>query len=710
MGETMQHHYDGEHPLGSLAQGWLAKIERAKEVKQPWQDIADECMHFFAGSCGFLWDDKYRHKFWQAEDGAVQPKFKVTINKAFELVALFGPTLYWRNPNRQANPRKPLELPPELFGDIQNDPMAAQQYQGMTQSLSLDAAERKMRAQLMERYLNWTPYELGLHRQAELAITEALIKGRGLLFPRPYQPPGTDRIMVGSWWVSVDDLVIDPDAESMDEAWWIAVRVTEPVWRIERDRGYKPGTLQPSAQFESANAQGEIRGNDLEQNERAAGRTQDLMTYWKIWSRCGPGTRLTDVKLDIKDWLDQAAGDHCYLEVAQNTPFFLNLASPVVTRRNTEEVRRALRWPTPHYRDGKWPCAVLDFYPHPRKPWPVAPLAPALGELKVINVFLAHLCNRVWMSCRDFIVCLESARASLEKEIKQGKDLSFIFLEEIHDSIDKVVGFLQHPPTNLDAFKVLEWFFELFDKRTGLSELVYGMQRVQSRSATDSQIKQQQVSIRPDHMAAKVEEWQTDLAQREALEVKWRVTGQDVRDLLGDTGAQLWDHYISAADVERVIRDIDYRLEANSARKPNRQQDIATRAEFMPIALPVAQGYAAATGNFGPVEWLLQHWAEKVELDASGLQFPPPPPPPEPPPEADPAQQAAQAEQVKLEAEQARLGMEQQKHEQSLVHRQQEHEQDMILRGEERDLKMRQSLLERAANRAAQNLAGAGAR
>jgi hypothetical protein len=58
-------------------------------------------------------------------------------------------------------------------------------------------------ARLLEMYLNYTPTEQpggGLATHASDAITEALVKGRGCLWPRPYfmpgSPAGADRLLL----------------------------------------------------------------------------------------------------------------------------------------------------------------------------------------------------------------------------------------------------------------------------------------------------------------------------------------------------------------------------------------------------------------------------------------------------------------------------------------------------------------------------------
>ena len=661
--------FPGYHPLKLVVDGWLGKIDRARDMKKAWQDVADECTAFFCGATNFLWDPKYRHKFWNSNDGAVKPRFMITIAKAFELVATFGPVLYWRNPTRTATPRESLEVPPEVQLRMMGvDPRVyqqaevfvqqAEQMQQSGQPLSFEAAQslqwfqqvkqqldesvnrrqteqqdRQMRAQMMERYLNWTPFELDLHRHAEMAITECLIKGRGVLFQEVFRPPGTDRRMVGSFYQSVDDFYIDGDAESPDEAWWISRELTKPVWYWERKFGYPPGTLQPAATFESVTSQGERAGNAMTPNHRAMGETNDLLKVQEVWTRNGPGGRQTGVTPALRGRLQKVVGDYCHFYVAPGVPFFLNLPdnrtakAPGVMDATDDEVREAFQWPTPHWRDGRWPCAILDFYPRPKSPWPIAPLAPGLGELKAINIILAHLVSRIWMSSRDFIGVLESAADKVEKVLKDGEDLGILRIDDLHGTITNAVSFLQHPQTNLDVWKILEALLTLFERRTGLNELLAGAQEKVDRSATSTRIRQQNLSVRPDQMAAKVEAWMTEAALREALAVRWNVRPEDTSDLWGAEGTELWRRYIAEAPVEQTIRDLDFRLEANSARKPNLERDIANIQEALQTFGPIHQGYMQQSGDVDTLNALQKMWGKKTEMDVSGLMMKPPQPP-----------------------------------------------------------------------------------
>lgn len=701
--------FEGEHLLAPLVQGWLGKIQRARDFKRPWQEMADECMMFFSAATGFLWDAKYRGKFWDGKGGEVSPKFKITICKAFELVSLFGPMLYWRNPTRTANAREMIQVPEDLLAaGMGLEPgmiAAAQEAQAggqpvppqlqaavaqfqqevgrRQQTTQLEGRQREVRADLMQRYLNWSPRELGLHRHAESAITEALIKGRGILVTQPYRPRGSNRVMVGSFCESVDKLLIDPDAESpeFNDAWWIGLECEHPYWYLEREYGYPPGFLKRAAGIESANAQGERAGHPLANQQRATGDANDLVSYVKIWSRCGVGARLTDMNPEMKGHLEKVCGDYAHIVVAKGVPFPLNLSSDALAMADNDAVARAFRWPTPHWKRDAWPITMLDFYRKPRSAWPMPLLGAAMGELKALNCFIAHLCNRIWMSSRDFIVVLESAAEMIEKRMKEGQDLTFMRLPDEYKDIQKVVQFLQHPPTNFDAWKIVEALLNLFERRTGLNELLYGLQgKAEPRTATSSQIRQQNLMIRPQHMAAKVEQWMTDVAQREALAVRWWVGSEDVQELMGETGSELWRGLITESPVERTLWEIDYRVEAGSARKPNREREVANLNEAMPMILPLLQVYAQMAGDFEPLNWLIEKWGNAVELDTAGMRMQSQQPQQGGEQEQAEAQQEEQRKQVEHTGEQGRR---QEEHRQGMVFREQTHGQDLRIKAQQ---------------------------
>ena len=82
--------YDFLQPYTS---GWLGKIEAARKARKGFDDVARQCNSFFAGSVDFMWSPEFKAKYIK---GNISPKFRITLQKAFEFVALYGPNLYWQ--------------------------------------------------------------------------------------------------------------------------------------------------------------------------------------------------------------------------------------------------------------------------------------------------------------------------------------------------------------------------------------------------------------------------------------------------------------------------------------------------------------------------------------------------------------------------------------------------------------------------------------
>jgi len=715
-----------DHVLKPLVQGWKGKIRAAIRHKKPFQEVADECMAFFSGAAGFMWERNYKHKFWDDKGAGIKPRFHMTIAKAFELVAIFGPVLYHKNPVRTVNPRRGLPLEPMMFGDP-NDPAGQQAFQQVQQQQQHRDSEDRMRSELMSRYMNWTPNEMpsgGLAEHAEMAVTEALVKGRGVLRVEPYQYPGSGQTMPVQSYVSVDNLLIDPDAENFDfdSCWWIAIKNVMHTWQAERRWGLKKDSLRDKGDAESNWSRGEREGDDLGNYRRGEGNTNDMITVWEIFSRGGIGARLCGLKNSLAESLDEAAGDFCHLVIAENVEYPLNFPDKDVFKASDEEVREVFGWPIPTWTDDRWPISVLDFYKKPNSAWPIAPMAPGLGELKFINVMVSHLTNRIWTSSRDFIGVAESAYQDLRRTLESGQDQVLLKIPDLHGDIDKVVKFITQPQTNRDVWLIIEAVMELFDKRVGLSELLYGMKtgNTQDRSATETSAKREFVSVRPDYMASRVEKWLTEASRLEAFVIRWFVTAEDVAEVLGPIGAQLWRSLIEETDVNRTVRELEYRIEAGSARKPNKDREVANANQAMQVLLPVLDNHANATTDTGPVNNIIKRFLDAIEMPTDGLamgqRMPPPPPPQQGPTPEQMQMQMQQQEsqfkqqemQQKLQSSQAdsrmRLGQRQvemqqdaQQHSQEMIQDQQRHVQEMAQDRELASANIKQLIAQRRA-------------
>ncbi len=644
-------------PLRALTTAWMAKIQKAWETKQKdFGEDAEECMRFFNGPYDFLYSGKARKGFAvDSDDVLPAPGFRMTLNKVAEMVQLFGPALYHQNPVRTVNPRKLPQISPEMLAELLGfgqDPTAIQMVTQVLGQQSQQDAQDKIRALLISHYLNYTPSALGLKDEARWAIDEAIIKGMGVLWVELYTPPGSGAQMVGSFYDTVDNLLIDPDAESIRDAKWIARRCVHPYWEVERMYGLPEDSLKNTAHFEGMNRQGALSSMAAAGEwQRRMGHSNDLLVYWKIWSKMGVGGRLKGIDQTLKQPLERY-GDYAYLVVCEHCHYPLNLPPPLDTmlapqqdammaaqdmgasEQMSQEIQQRVAWPTPYWADDGWPFQPIYFHSVPRKAWPMSHLKPALGLLIFLNWAYSFLAGKVRTASRDFIAIVKSASEELKERIKHGPDYTVVEVEQIHGSIDNMVKFLQHPTFNGEIYKVIEGVKDAFERSTGLTELMYGLSARQIRSAREADVKSENSSIRPDDMAQRVEDAMSDLARKEALTLRWHLKGQDVMPVLGKMGAGLWDRLVVPTDPSLVVHQMEYRVEAGSAKKPNKALERDNMQQAIQLLFQPLFAFAQATGQTRPVNALIAAWARSIDLEAGPFllpNLPPPPPPPAPP-------------------------------------------------------------------------------
>lgn len=663
-----------DYPLEKLKALWVKKIRAAERQKQDaFGDVADECMAFFDDAYEWMYGDNADRKKsgLQAADkeDSVKPNptFGLIINKVAEFVRIMGPHLYQRNPVRTVTPRKipmldlgNLEIAPFLqqqpqpqFAAMGIDPMmVAQQQAAMAQQQRQAQVETsqtidKVRAQLMQAYLNWSPQEFGLKDDSRQAIDEALIKGRGTMWTELVPTADGQKHVVGSFYESVDTLLIDPDAKTLEEATWIAKECLHPVWQVEQDYNLESGTLTGKGNMASADSSAKTLTDEDGLSKKAKGETNDLLRYWKIWTKMGIGDRLKDADPQLQGAFDQF-GRFNYLVVADKVPFFLNLPPTLLSAPMTPEVQQqlseAVSWPTPCWGMlGKdWPVCCLDFYKIPGSAWPQAPIKPGLGELKAIQWIMSFLVGKIHTTCRDFMAIPKATSDEIKEKILRGADLELLEIEQSNPgTIDKLVYFIQHPQINGDVWKVLESLMDLFDRRVGLAELMYGGSSTQSRSAEESKLKGNYLALRSDDMSDRVEDWASKQAEREAFTIRWHLAGADVAQVIGQPYVQLWDQFITSASVEAIANDLEYRIETGSARKPNKDKEIAVIDESAGYIFgPIVQ-LGMAMANVGPINAWMEAWCKSRDLDPEPFLFPPPPPPMPPAPPSPPDKETA---------------------------------------------------------------------
>jgi hypothetical protein len=671
------------HPMRNVVDAWLAKIELALKVRNElFGQYALEATQFFDGSHDFMWDKKYSNGPGGFLDkDASLPNFRITVNKLFEAVAQFGPALYAQNPNALVEAILPPEVPPEALGIDPNDPYGMQEYMQLAQQEAQRYATRQACASVKSTYLNWIQRETDKKTEARRAITEALVAGVGYLETVLHTPPGSQMVMPKSRYLSWVDVVFDPDAAYFEDVQWMAIRRVQPVNKAERRFGYERGTLQ--GRYQSFDSQPSKRAKK-EAKQNRSGKSFDLLEYWEVFSKNGFGDLLFDdsaiPKLHAFDY--SVLGDYCYIVCARDVPHPLNVPSEVLAANDADDLLQRTQWPVPFwYDDGGWPVSRLGFYEKPNCIWPISIFKPAIGELRFVNWCLSFLADKVAATCQTYVGILKEAGYEIQKQIA-GKACPFTVVEiatALGKPLDQIVSFLQAPNFSIDIWNMIAQVLDLIDKRTGLTELIYGMTSTSMRSATEANVKNANVAVRPDDMAARTEDFLSEVEVREMQVARWFCEPQHVAPAVGQMGALLWQNYVLTDDVEQVVRGFDYRIEAGSARKPNKQNKIAQLTEFGQVIMPVLQ-QAVLAGQVEQWNAYVADIAKAMDLDPSRYMFPPP----------DPEAQGPSPEQQKVEADiqlkMADLELEIAKMQAELSMKREEHAMD--LHREERRLAM----------------------
>lgn len=638
--------------LKPIVESWLGVIEESVRAKKPFSEVSAMCQKFYSGLTGFMWDTKFKAK--HIGDGIQNPKFKVTIAKAFELVAIFGPTLYWKYPNRTVTRYERPTLYPDVIGDP-NDPTTEQLFEFVQQQIAADERATEMRNSVVQLYLNYAQKEQyggGLESHSRLAITDALIKGRGCLWTEAYQFAGSKLKLTGSFWDSVDNLLVDPDCTdpTLADAQFIARKHTNTSWQVEQRFGLRKGSLKGKGTLESGRSQGGSLDSGSK-NDRNNGRKNDLIVWYEIFSNCGVGTRLNSRSELIESRFDEVVGDHAYICVAKNVPFPLNAPPKKFLQADDDEVREMFDWPVPYWRDNRWPVSVLDFYQNTESCWPIAPIAPGLGELICINVLASVVTSQTYENSRQVVAYLGSAAQEVEKALRGNDQYSFVKINEgVQKSINDCIQYLQRPEINMDVWKTIDWLSTVFDKRTGLSELLYSMNPggAQSRSAEDAKIKQANASVRPEDMANRVAKHQTAIAEAEKICAYWSIKSSDVKPLLGMAGAMAWEKYVENEEPEVVFREMRCSVGASDVKKPNKEREAANMTTLSGFMLAELSKHADVTGDTKPLNSFIAAVGDSIEQDTSdwvmGDRVPMPPPP-----------EAAQMQQAQMDLEMQKL-------------------------------------------------------
>ena len=663
--------------LKTIKKKWAGLIEKSRSHK--WEQFgkaAAESMAFYASDDhSFMFDKNYGSSSGlkvNSDSGDSGLAFEATANLVSNVVSVFLPHLYHANPVRTLTARKPNVSPSLLdtyrmlrmqkaVSSVVSDPnMQMMAQQGAMQAMQMQAEqsaateiEDKLRAALIEWYLNYTPRELDLKSRARDAITETIVKGMGLLWG--VVDNSGDRRVSGLEYDSVDHLFVDPDAEKWEDAKWIARRRRRPTWEVEREFGLEPGTLKPTETTTESQVEDDMQDEFDRKFEAEAGESNDLCIYYEIYSRMGVGARIKGAKDDelpeeIADALE-TYGDNAYLVVSPSHDYPLNLPQEVIEGQDqaaaAEEIKERLAWPAPFHANRKnpWPCAPLSFRKTPRKLWPMPYIWPAMGYQKCINWIFSFLMGRIKLVSRAFMAVPQGLSDEIKETILSGKDLTLLEINNTHPgTLENVIGFIKMPEENANIWNLLASLKREFEDATGVTELnMSGRTSTQMRSAAEADLKQNVLNVRPDDMANLVDSWMSNCAFIEAIIARTVLTAEDVAPVFGEEVisvppqlqssfepmggesaggmppqmgeyTQMWVELVQTDDIDRICSEYEYGVESGSARKPNKQQQISNIDEASQLIIPMFQQIWQTTGDPSKINSWIEMWAKSRDF------------------------------------------------------------------------------------------------
>ena len=581
--------------LKRLQSSWLQRIAAAEQVKKKqFDEDAAVAMNLFRVRTEEVWSRVEKTlaqvHYWRQPDGGLavtMPKFRIVLAKAAELVQLFGPALYQENPRRIVSPRVRNLLPQGAFPSPQS-------YEQYLTGFRQRRAQAQAVADLLTTLLNYLASENDLHTEMRLAIDEALIKGMGVLWHELEFSPVGGTPLVASRYDTVDRLLLDPDVERRRDCTWIARERIQPHWIVEERFGLPRGYLKNAARYSSAGSNGKP-ANVLEQGKG------DLVKWYEIFSKRGWGVELEG---ELAKGLPKDLR-YVYLAISPNYDYPLNLL-PAGTPYYD--------WSIPFWADNGWPYTEIAFHEVPRQLWPMSHLKPGLGELNFLNWAFSFLADRMPVACRTLIGTIAGISEEAEDKLLAGETFDIIKLESaMGKSLREVIDVVNLPPVNTDIWTLIVQVMQRFNEAVGLNEIMYGQTSRAMRSATEGKILEAHATTRVDDMAQRVAEASAVTARREAFACRWVYEGDDIRRILGDTEAQLWNQLVVPQDIEGLIRDFEITIDADSARRPNRAAQLDRLQEMFQYAgQQIMQ--LAAQGITGPFNAFMRQWAKLTGL------------------------------------------------------------------------------------------------
>lgn len=605
--------------LKSVVEVWEKQLALCKTHKaKHFGDTARRLSDFLGKSYREIYiDTKDRDlKIAGMEDAFYKPR----INKTREFVSVVTPFVHAKVPERVVTPRRP-PLPPELLSVA-----------GLEESHAQASAQDKAMAFLAQWWLNYIPGECGAKRQQRMMIEECLVKGRGVGWHEMVDGPTGE--IPGTFFDTVDNLYVDPDAKLWRDAGYIIRQREWPAWRladlfkipVERLRG----TRQSAAQ----------RATD---DSGAVGDpTNDICVWYEVSSRIGIGHKLHEASEELKNFKEamDSVGKHVYLPFLPGLDYPLSLPPEITEAAPPEEIQARLEWPVAFFEEpsNPFPCTPMDIYPNTNDAWATSPLEGSLSLQICLDQLYALMIGRVRTTCRDIHLVSKAVSAAVRTAILTGGDQEVVDVEGEVVDMKSLLHTIQFPEINTDLWRIIPYMERAFEQATGMTPLMYGSGGdTQIRSAEEVSVRQANVTSRPNDYADAIEEWNAQVAAKELQMSRLYVTPQTVAPLFRESASdgegepippedyepltKLWASLINTPDPAEAAADLHCTTEAGSGRRKNRQKMTQDLQAVGQIVLPALQAFATA-GMPDPFNNFMDIVAEVYEMPMGRLKLP----------------------------------------------------------------------------------------
>ncbi len=513
-------------------------IQSSKDEKKKFDDIGKEVKDY-----GHKADEKaiYANMGLEAELW-----FKTTVAMTAQAVDLMCPYLYPADPYRT--------------GTVRKMPFAQPQVQQLA----------KVRNDMMVEYLNLTPGETDLYGESVRAINQSQIYGAGLLWTGLDERKG----LVHSVYGNIDELGIDPDADSLDRARWIYRKREKKRWELAD---------------EIPEAKNLIAAMPAKKNSKTnMGKVNDLVEYYEVWTRVGL-QRYIDGGLPAVDDQGQPVQ-----QSDQPRKFFV-----------TEEGKllRETTWEAPLFVDNLWPVEMVSYIEDDESIWPISPMRAGLPFQKALNWLFVFYMTKIRFTSRSLFALMniggEDVGSDNVTKLEMMDDMPFLNIRVQNDQIKLADLFQQlNLDPGLENFEKAHTIIKReFQEHTGLYDILhYGEGETQDRSATATNFKDKTSKTRINYRQDRVKKWQSKVARKEAMVARFIHTPEQIDVILGQGAGQLWGQIMPpqeaaanpmAVSFEQWYLETDYTIDSDSMRRNDHQTKIDALKEAMNTVVPV---------------------------------------------------------------------------------------------------------------------------